>query len=129
MEPNGYGQIVMECWEWLPVQYSHVDLDEWVIMPNHFHGILVIAHACRGGSRTAPTPTRHKPLGRLIGAFKTISTKRINEIRGTPGVPIWQRNYYEHVVRNEDDLLFTREYIVNNPARWADDENNPGRLT
>ncbi|MGC8720950.1 MAG: transposase, partial [Thermodesulforhabdaceae bacterium] len=77
-----------------------VALDEWVVMPNHFHGIIVItANPGRGGSRTAPTEKR-KPVGRLIGAFKTVSTKHINTLRGTPGTSLWQRNYYEHIIRN-----------------------------
>ena len=80
----------------------------------------------RGESRFAPTPVvKRKPLGRLVCAFKTTSTKRINIMRDTPGAPVWQRNYYEHVVRNEDDLHEIREYIVNNPAKWAEDKYNP----
>ena len=94
-------------------------------MPNHLHGIIMIRDDIRrGGSRTAPTEKR-KPLGRLIGAFKTVSTKRINELRLTSGGPFWQRNYYEHVIRSEEELAEVREYILNNPARWNEDENNP----
>jgi REP element-mobilizing transposase RayT len=78
----------------------------------------------RGGSRTAPTKN-HKPIGRLIGAFKTVSTKRLNTMRNTPGVPIWQRNYYEHIIRNEESLHRIRRYIVGNPARWEEDPENP----
>jgi REP element-mobilizing transposase RayT len=77
----------------------------------------------RGGSRTAPT--KQKPLGRLIDAFKTVSTKQINEYRDTPHAPLWQRNYYEHVIRNETDLEEIREYIENNPIKWLEDENHP----
>jgi REP element-mobilizing transposase RayT len=68
---------------------------------------------------------KRKPLGRLVGAFKTVSTKRINEIRGTPGAVFWQRNYWEHVVRNDADLDRIREYIQNNPTRWAEDQLHP----
>jgi len=64
-------------------------------------------------------------LGRLIGAFKTVSTKRINELHLTSGGPFWQRNYYEHIIRNEEELAEVREYILNNPVRWNEDENNP----
>jgi REP element-mobilizing transposase RayT len=79
---NPFGEIVAESWRWLAMQYDYVELDEWVIMPNHLHGIIVITdNGSRGGSRTAPTVKR-KPIGRLIGAFKTVSTKRINEHRG-----------------------------------------------
>jgi REP element-mobilizing transposase RayT len=120
---NEYGKIVADCWQWLSKQYRHVELDEWVLMPNHMHGIVLL---CRGGSRTAPTGI-YKPLGRLIGAFKTTSTKRINALRRTPGNRIWQRNYYEHVIRNEDDLNEIRQYILDNPVQWDKDENNPTR--
>jgi REP element-mobilizing transposase RayT len=129
MRRNEYGQTVADCWQWLSEQYVYVGVDAWVLMPNHFHGIVVITDAaCRGGSRTAPTTTViRKPLGRIIGAFKTVSTKRINQMRCAPGVPIWQRNYYEHVVRNEDEMNRIREYILNNPAHWPEDENHPAR--
>jgi len=76
----------------------------------------------RGGSRTAPTKKR-KPLGRLIGAFKTVSTKQINAIQDTPGTRLWQRNYYEHIIRNDHDLDRVREYVINNPKNWENDEN------
>jgi putative transposase len=118
---NEYGKIAADCWLWLSKQYQHVELDEWILMPNHMHGIIIL---CRGGSRTAPTEN-YKPLGRLIGAFKTISTKQINAIRGTPSNRVWQRNYYEHVIRNETDLDDVRQYIINNPLQWDMDENNP----
>ncbi|HHT9139412.1 MAG TPA: transposase, partial [Candidatus Tripitaka californicus] len=84
---------------------------------------------CRGGSRTAPTNgIKHKPLGRLIGAFKTVSTKRFNEIRNASRIPIWQRNYYEHIIRNEDKLNRIREYIINNPLQWQFDRENPRHI-
>ncbi len=128
MRLNGAGQIMADAWRWLGVQYPYVGLDGSVVMPNHLHGIIVICDDVRRGvSRNAPTKTR-KPLGRLIGAFKTVSTKRLNESRLTEGAPLWQRDFYEHVVRNEDELEAIREYIVSNPARWEEDENNPLRL-
>ncbi|WP_457651856.1 transposase [Rhodocaloribacter sp.] len=70
-------------------------------------------------------PVKRKPLGRLIGAFKTVSTKRINEIRGTPGAVLWQRDFYEHIVRDAADLRRIRAYIAANPARWDRDRNHP----
>ena len=69
----------------------------------------------RGGNR----------LGRLVGAFKTVSTKRINIVRGSPGEMLWQRNYYERVIRNDRELNLIREYIEGNPAKWETDEENP----
>jgi len=133
---NEYGRIVLQSWEWLRDQYPYVDLQEWVIMPNHLHGIIMINHDdanCRGGSRTAligmgdpglggsrTAPT--KPLGRIIGAFKTISTKHVNLARNQPGMPVWQRNYYEHIIRNDDAYNRIAEYIINNPKRWEEDK-------
>jgi putative transposase len=125
MQLNHYGQIAANCWEWLPRQYEYIDMDEWIIMPNHLHGILVINDDGRkGGSRTAPTQaTKRKSLGRLIGAFKTVSSKQINTIRKTPGAVIWQRNYFERVIRNKDELRKIRDYIIGNPLTWEQDEN------
>ena len=119
-----YGRIVEDCWKWLAKQYAYVHLDEYVIMPNHLHGIIVIR---RGGSRTAPTRNvpKLKPLSRLVGAFKTVSTKQINIIRNTPGRKLWQRNYYEHIIRNEEELYNIRQYITENPINWRKDEENP----
>jgi REP element-mobilizing transposase RayT len=119
------GQIVEEVWYWLGEHFENVELDDFVIMPNHIHGIVIINDPRRGGSRTAPTQEPTKPLGRLIGAFKTVSTKRINELNETPGMVFWQRNFYDHIIRNEKDLHRIRTYIANNPLRWALDEENP----
>ena len=93
MALNRAGRVVAESWQWLGEQYEHVELDEWVIMPNHLHGIIAISER-RGGSRTAPTGQR-KPLGRLIGAFKTVSTKHINKSRKSPGA-----NYGNAIITN-----------------------------
>ena len=120
---NDTGRIVSRAWEWLATQYAYVELDGFVVMPNHLHGIIVIAEHRAGDSRIAPT--KRKPLGRLIGAFKTVSTKRVNLAQNTPKQPLWQRNYYEHIIRNEADLDRAREYIMNNPLRWETDGENP----
>ena len=126
-----FGRIVQHSWLWLNNQYAYVDLDSYVIIPNHVHGIIVInestnAQSCRGGSRTAlhsatGQSKKRKPLGRLIGVFKTRSTKLINEKSNTPGMRFWQRNYYEHIIRNENELAHIREYIRLNPAKWLED--------
>jgi REP element-mobilizing transposase RayT len=99
-------------------------------MPNHVHGIVSIRDEGRGKARLAPTTgTFGRPvvasLPTIIGAFKSASTKRINEMRGTPGAPLWQRNYFEHVIRNEAEWGRVREYIALNPSRWGEDINNP----
>jgi REP element-mobilizing transposase RayT len=93
-------------------------LDEWIIMPNHLHGLLILSELCDVGAGHA------RPLQTIVGSFKSAAAKRINEIRGTPGTAVWQRNYYEHVVRDESALNRIREYIMANPARWADDPEN-----
>ena len=128
MRLNLFGVIAADSWAWLSAQYSYVSIDEYVVMPNHLHGVAAITdarlHKGRGGSRTAPTVKR-KTLGRLVGAFKTVSTKKINQLRRTPGQPVWQRNYYEHVVRDDDEMNRVREYILGNPATWHDDVENP----
>lgn len=138
MRLNDAGGIVARTWEWLPTRNAHVELDAWVVMPNHVHGIIVLTGdgwgeldgggrggSGKGGSRTAPTDTR-KSLGRLVGMFKTVSTKQMNILRGTPGATVWQRNYWEHIVRDESELDRIREYIVNNPGKWEMDQLHPG---
>jgi putative transposase len=130
LEQPRFRAVTEEAWHWLADRYEFVQLDEYVVMSNHLHGIIVIGDACRGGSRTAPTNgPKPKTLGRLVGAFKTVSTKRINEIRATLGHPVWQRNYYEHVIRNEEELDAIRQYIADNPARWEEDRENPTNVS
>ena len=126
-EHESYGDAVRKAWLALPFTNPHVKLDTYVVMPNHFHGIIWLDGPRRGGSRTAPTNTARpsKPLGRLVGAFKTTSTKAINSMRGTPAVPVWQRNYYERIIRDEAELNRVRQYISDNPAKWAEDPENP----
>ena len=131
MQLNRTGRMVTDCWQWLGTQYAYVTLDEFVLMPNHLHGLIMITdNVRRGGSRTAPTAAdspagKRKPLGRLIGAFKTVSTKQFNSAQGKTGSPLWQRNYYEHVVRRDELLDKIRQYIRENPARWEIDRENP----
>jgi REP-associated tyrosine transposase len=86
-------------------------LDEWCVMPNHLHGILVLTG--RGGSRTAPT-----------GDFKTVSTKHINRLRNTPGAVVWQRNFWERVIRDDAEMDRIRVYIRDNPANSVNDALN-----
>jgi putative transposase len=120
---NDLGRVVSRAWEWLGKQYDYVETVELVVMPNHLHGVIIINDESTGGSRTAPTEqaASRKPIGGLVGAFKTVSTKGVNSLRGTPGVPVWQRNYYEHIIRNDDDMTSIRQYIQDNPAGWEKD--------
>ena len=78
---------------------------------------------CRG--EAVPRPVVSGSIGAIIGQFKSIVTKRINALRDNHGCPVWQRNYYERVIRNDNELTRAREYITNNPLRWDEDENNP----
>jgi REP element-mobilizing transposase RayT len=142
MQLNAWGEIVEESWKWLADQYAFVSLDDYVIMPNHLHGVIALHPGGRGGSRTAPTQMgklhpgrgdgsrtaraqRGKPLGRLIGAFKTVSTKRINQLQGTPGKVLWQRGFYDHIIRDDEDLSRIRRYIRLNPMQWSLDRYHP----
>ncbi len=77
-----------------------------------------------------PRPYAPPPgsLGSIVGSFKSATAKRINNMRGTPGGPVWQRNYYERVIRNGQELLAIQQYILNNPRNWANDPNHPGNL-
>jgi putative transposase len=129
MHLNRFGEIILWHWQCLPRHYPDVELDEFVIMPNILHGFIIITGTLRrGGSRTAPTGTKTKTLGRLIGAFKTMSTKEINTIRKTNGAALWQRSFYDHIIRNDSDLYRIRTYIENNPLQWALDEENPENI-
>jgi REP element-mobilizing transposase RayT len=130
---------VNECWKDLPDHYGQVLLDEFVAMPNHVHGIIILNDNTVGaGFKPAPTidnhdiqhrnSFKHHGLPEIIRAFKTFSARRINQARNTPGIPVWQRNYYEHVIRNEEDLNKVREYISTNPAGWDKDEENPDQV-
>jgi len=127
---NEIGVMVKHAWEWLPQQYQYVSIDEFVIMPNHFHGILIINDVLNNSqravreqsTRAVREPPLHKPVGRLIGVFKTVTTKRFNETRHSVGEKIWQRNYYEHIIRNEDDYMRIFWYIQTNPSNWRNDK-------
>jgi putative transposase len=114
-----FGQIAADAWLWLAQKYPYVYLDEWVLMPDHMHGIIVIQTL-----DPTPTPIRVKPLGRLVGAFKTVSTKEINRLCNTPGTLFWQRAYYDRVIRDAQELNAVRRYIRDNPARWAAGREN-----
>jgi REP element-mobilizing transposase RayT len=125
MTLSDWGRIAAQSWLWLEEQYPHVALDVWVVMPNHLHGIVILLDDDAVIEARHDAPRRHKPLGQLIGAFKTTCTKRINQLRGTPGTKFWQRNYYEHIVRDARDMARIRQYIIDNPRRWKEDVDNP----
>lgn len=134
MQLNDEGRMVQALWEQLPQRFP-IELDAYVVMPNHFHAIVIIvgrvgaslvdAHN-RAGTRPVPT------LGDIVGVFKSITTNEyIRGVRQHGWAPFrdkfWQRNYYEHVIRNEDSLNRIREYIQTNQQRWQLDRENPER--
>ncbi len=126
MRHNDAGRMVHSVWDELPLHYSHVDLDAFVVMPNHVHGIIILTDTAGVGAGLKPAPAaKRHGLPEIIRALKTFSARRINESRNAPGTPIWQRNYYEHIIRNDDALNRIRQYIADNPANWETDENNP----
>ncbi len=123
MAVNRYGQVVSDGWDDLVNHYPHVALDSFVAMPNHIHGIIVLNDEVWAGLK--PAHTKRHPLSEIVRGFKTFSSRRINQIRNTPGLPVWQRNYYEHVIRSEDEMDGIRQYILDNPLKWPKDEENP----
>lgn len=111
------GHIVNNVWHQLPLRFPEIQLDEFVIMPNHLHGILGI----RAGASPAPTKT----LGNIVGAYKSLVTHAAFDWGDDHGKQIgklWQRNYYEHIVRDDNDLNRIREYIHNNIVNWHRDK-------
>ncbi len=141
MQVNEMGQIVRDEWLHTGDMRSNVELDAFVVMSNHFHGIIVLHSDCRGVLQYAPTdnarstenqtPQLRSPsqtVGAIVRGFKSASAKSINALRNMPGVQVWQRNYYEHIIRNEESLNLIREYIVNNPLQWELDRENPNAV-
>jgi REP element-mobilizing transposase RayT len=123
------GRIVNQHWRETPEIRPYVTLDAFVIMPNHLHGIIIVSpHETGVGistTTTGPRGTRPGSLGAVIQQFKGVTTRRINMLRGVSGTPVWQRNYYEHVIRDADDLARIRAYIAANPSRWEADQHHP----
>ena len=137
---NSFGNAVVNAWNDLP-NHHPIEIGASVVMPNHFHGIIHV-----GAQPAVPKPTsthsmtraqQAAPLQRNFGdmpasaiptivrSFKSAVTKRINQLRDNQGAPVWQRNYYEHVIRNENEYKQIAEYIVDNPRKWQEDSLNP----
>jgi REP-associated tyrosine transposase len=135
MRPNDAGRVVQSVWEDLPNHYAGVECDAFVIMPNHVHGVIVLVGA---GPRACPqkgqpqgvAPTMS--LADVVHRFKTLTTNRyIHGVKKSGWTPfsgrLWQRNYYEHIVRDEAESLRIREYVTHNPLQWENDRENPSR--
>ena len=135
-------EIVASAWRTIPekAHAAHVCLDEWVVMPNHLHGLVILTNSPEEGipfpmaGRTplpaVPAERRLRPgsLGAIIGNFKSLVTRRVNNVEQTFGGKVWQRGYYERIVRNERELKAIRRYIRENPDRWAEDRGNLEQL-
>jgi putative transposase len=152
MQLNQYGKIVHSHWQNLPKYHPRLELDEFVIMPNHIHGILFLIdnddisrdHYNSVGAgladdfalenqnlSTKPAPTNNfetennHGIPEIIRGFKTFSARRVNQIRHTSGIFVWQRNYYDHIIRDETSLQKIRQYIQTNPRLWQVDQLHP----
>jgi REP element-mobilizing transposase RayT len=147
MRLNVAGNIVADEWIKTAEIHNRTELDEWVVMPNHFHGIMVITDASAtnrddvkkrntgnyrradnrpvgrftGRPPVAPTGPKPKSVGAVMAGFKSSVTSRVNTYRQSPGSEVWQRNYWDHIIRNETELDTLRQYIITNPARWEQD--------
>lgn len=133
-----YGEIVQKWWEEIPVHFANVETGAFVIMPNHVHGIIYILNEHRGTVSVpddnipqhiqgGETPPLRKPtLGQIVAYFKYQSTKEMNKVETADAVTkFWQRNYYEHIIRDEKDLQNKTDYIEANPLLWDEDDENP----
>jgi putative transposase len=120
---NNYGEMAERFLQILSVRYPGVILDEYVVMPNHVHAVLIIMDGDVG--ETHEPPLRRKfSLPLIMGFYKMNTAKELNQLRQTPGCPVWQRSYYERVIRNENELREIRSYIRNNPTQWEINEEH-----
>jgi putative transposase len=122
-QANTYGRVVLEHIEAIASHFANAEIDVYVMMPNHAHVIIIL-----NDSVTANTP--RPTLGQVVAYIKYLSTRHINELRRTPGARVWQRNYYEHIIRDQASLDHIRAYIISNPSRWESDQlypNTPSR--
>jgi putative transposase len=149
---NEVGHLVRSCWEEIPAHFSRVELDAWILMPNHLHGLLRLHPKDVGAQHAAPSVAPDPPprfvnsgafrprlapprvkvepssLSAIVRSFKSASSLAVNRMRELAGVSIWQRNLHEHVVRDNVELERIRSYIKDNPSRWDEDLENPERM-
>jgi putative transposase len=120
-------KILQTQWSELEAMFPEIKLDEFVVMPNHIHGIIFIAwpNPVRVIHELPLHQRRKMLLFKIIGYLKMNTAKQINHILDRTGQPFWQRNYYEHIIRNEKELNRIRAYIQNNPLQWELDRENP----
>ncbi len=140
---NDAGKMIDEQWLQLQERFALIQLDEYVIMPNHFHGIIIVGAGlvpAREATATANfygrvqgPPLQNPHLSQIVGAFKSITTHQyILGVKNQQWKPfngkLWQRNYYEHIIRNEESFFSAKEYIMCNPQNWKTDKMNPNPL-
>lgn len=131
---------VESAWHSLLDIFSNIELDAFVVMLNHIHGIIWIKEEgsyrlhpgmwkndliCRVRPLPDPTNRKFETLSNIIGAFKTTAATRVNKLRRNIGTPVWQKSFYDRNVRNEYELQCIQKYIQNNPVKWAEDRDNP----
>jgi REP element-mobilizing transposase RayT len=148
MRLNDAGEIVADEWKKTPIMRKHIQLDEWIIMPNHFHAIITVGARCtrpmnntrpltengrtengrtengrmvNGRMQSAPTDSQ-VVLGDIVRGFKSSVTKRVRQLPNMNDTRLWQRNYWEHIIRNENELNHIRNYIRHNPQKWEMDQ-------
>ncbi len=130
MTPNAIGRIIAEEWQRTAELRPYVGLDVFVVMPNHLHGIIAMFDdEQRPTRRVAPAASNSgqsktlqaRSLGAIVGRFKGKVSRRAHNMPGNRSLMVWQRNYYEHIIRSEKSLQAIREYIAMNPSRWAED--------
>ncbi len=124
-----WGEIVDDEWRRTETVRADVELDAYVIMPNHLHGVVLIvddatANRSANDCHNANLQNTAGSLEQIIGHFKSIATKRIRSVAATREAPVWQRGFYEHIIRNEKSLNEIRTYIISNPWRWSEDSLN-----
>ena len=140
MRLNEVGRVIADEWQKTAVIRPSVTLDQFIVMPNHFHAIIFIndvgatrwvarstdnRSTTRATHRVAPTNLASNSLGAIIGQFKSAVSRQLKRAGHHPQTPVWQRNYYDHVIRNEKSLQEIRDYIQNNPMKWELDRNHP----
>jgi len=163
--PNRQAEVVTECWLDLPLHYYNCTLDEFIVMPNHVHGIVIINNdiietrfkqdniVAETGLKpdkvvvetglkpdkvvvetglkpvsTAGRVAKPYPLSEIIRGFKTFSARRINEYQNTRGKAFWQSRFFDHIIRNREELKRIRQYIIENPLKWELEKNNHENL-
>lgn len=129
---NEFGKVAKQWWLELENRFRDITSDYHVIMPNHIHGIIMMSEGenAAGAIHELPLPRgrierRRMLIPKVIGYYKMNSAKHINLLRKSTGGSLWQRNYYEHIIRNDKELSRVREYIQNNPLKWDLDRDNP----